>query len=265
MSGLPREILKWIQSLDLSHPVRNTRRDFSNGYLVAEIFSWYFPEEIEMHSYDNGTSLPSRQGNWSQLQRFFQRHEFDIPKEVIDGTIHCKPNAAALLMERIYSLLTNRKIKNSPGAAEHEFDFTDNIYQEQLPAHARSTASMAIKNNIASTELTTDPDRILCRQKAQNIINIHLEHRKQERIEDPRRFRIRPTLGQLCPRRMPPSIVNNDGGSQLQRNHRDITGQTAEEDTTPGPFTEIQVNQLPVTGDGLLPPHTTGLYSMVHT
>lgn len=44
-------------------------RDFSNGYLVAEIFSWYFPQEIEMHSYDNGTSLPSRQGNWNQLQR----------------------------------------------------------------------------------------------------------------------------------------------------------------------------------------------------
>ncbi|XP_015763534.1 PREDICTED: spermatogenesis-associated protein 4-like [Acropora digitifera] len=194
MSGLPREILKWIQSLDLSHPVRNTRRDFSNGYLVAEIFSWYFPEEIEMHSYDNGKSLPSRQGNWSQLQRFFQRHEFDIPKEVIDGTIHCKPNAAALLMERIYSLLTNR-------------------------------------NNYACV----DPI------PAQNIINIHLEHRKQERIEDPRRFRIRPTLGQLCPRRMPPSIVNNDEGSQLQRNHRDITGKTAEEDTTTGPFTEIGV------------------------
>ena len=44
-------------------------RDFSNGYLVAEIFSWYHPQEIEMHSYDNGTSLPTRQGNWSQLQR----------------------------------------------------------------------------------------------------------------------------------------------------------------------------------------------------
>ncbi|XP_068702366.1 spermatogenesis-associated protein 4-like isoform X2 [Montipora foliosa] len=263
MSGLPREILKWIQSLDLSHPVRNTRRDFSNGYLVAEIFSWYFPQEIEMHSYDNGTSLPSRQGNWSQLQRFFQRHEFDIPKEVIEGTIHCKPNAAALLMERIYSLLTNRKIKNSPRPVEEEFDFTDSSYQEQLPAHARSTASMAIKNNIASTELSTDPDRILCRQKAQNIINVHLEHRRQERMEDPRRFGIRPTLGQLCPRRVPPSNYSEEG-SQFQRHYRDVTEQK-ELDAGPGPYTEIQVNQVTGSSDGFVPTHNAGLYSMVRT
>ena len=59
------------------------------------------------------------------------------------------------------------RIKSSP--VEEEFDFTDSSYQEQLPAHARSTASMAIKNNIASTELSTDPDRILCRQKVRNV------------------------------------------------------------------------------------------------
>ena len=29
---------------------------------------------------------------------------------------------------------------------------------------------MAIKNNIASTELSTDPDRILCRQKVANLL-----------------------------------------------------------------------------------------------
>jgi len=261
MSGLPREILKWIQSLDLSHPVRNTRRDFSNGYLVAEIFSWYCPQEIEMHSYDNGTSLPSRQGNWSQLQRFFQRHEFDIPKEVIEGTIHCKPNAAALLMEKIYFLLTNRKIKSSP--AEEEYNFTDSNYQEQLPAHARSTASMAIKNNIANTELSTDPDRILCRQKAQAIINVHLEHRRQERVEDPHRFGIRPTLGQLCPRKVPPPNYNEP----LQRHQRDTAGQNDKgtENSQPAKYTEIQVNQLTDTSEGFLPPiHSAGMYSVVH-
>lgn len=215
-----------------------------------------------MHSYDNGTSLPSRQGNWSQLQRFFQRHEFDIPKEIIEGTIHCKPNAAALLMEKIYTLLTNRKIKSSP--VEEEFDFTDSSYQEQLPAHARSTASMAIKNNIASTELSTDPDRILCRQKAQNIINVHLEHRRQERVENPRRFGIRPTLGQMCPRKAPLTNYNEEGSQQ--RHGKDVPEQNGEVETNPAQYTEIEVNQLSGTGDGFLPTrHATGMYSMVHS
>jgi len=47
-------------------------RDFSNGYLVAEGFAWYHPQDIQMHSFSNGTSIQTKLGNWKQLERVCQ-------------------------------------------------------------------------------------------------------------------------------------------------------------------------------------------------
>lgn len=202
MSGLCREVIKWLQSLDLTWQVKTPKWDLTNGYLVAEIFSWYYPQEIEMHMYNNGTSLDSKLRNWSLLKNFFKHHKFNIPEEYIEGTIHCKEGAAQLLVERIYESLTNRQIKKQPPAVE-EPDFTDRMYQEKLPFHARSTASQAVKNNIKITELMADKNIILGQQKAQTIINGHLLHRRDEREQDPLRFDRKPTLGELAPRSAP--------------------------------------------------------------
>ncbi|XP_028404669.1 spermatogenesis-associated protein 4-like isoform X1 [Dendronephthya gigantea] len=221
MSGLPRDILKWIQSLDLSHPVRNSKRDFSNGYLVAEIFSWYYPQEVTMHSYANGTSLEAKVGNWSQLTRFFQKQSFDIPKELVDGVIHCKPGAAQLFVQIIYSLLTNRSLKT---VQANDVDFTDFSYQNTLPLHARSTASQSVKNNISNSELCTEPDKITCTQKAELIINKHVERRKQERMGDPGRYGIKPSLGERSIRK-PPTF---DTAQSYQTNATDETSQNFE-------------------------------------
>jgi len=211
-SGLPREVFKWLQSLDLTFPVNNVRRDFSNGFLVGEIFSCYYPTEIEMHSYTNGTSLQTKLGNWSLMKRFFDRNEFDIPKEVIDGTIHCKPGAAELLVVFIYSILTKRPVRGWDWRGET--DFTDITYQVMLPMHARPTATRAIKNNTKITENITEPNMITNKEKAQVILKQHINHRKSQRQQDPRRFKIKPTLADLAYRLSP----RNDGTQEVLKN-----------------------------------------------
>ncbi|KAF4104851.1 spermatogenesis-associated protein 4 [Onychostoma macrolepis] len=203
-AGLPREVLKWLQSLDLSFFPKNVRRDFSNGYLVAEIFSWYFPKDFHMHSYDNGASLAAKQSNWSQIERFFEKQNISLLKEVIDGTIHCKPGAAELLVQEIYSFLTNRRIQT---IQKVEQGFTDKAYQDQLPMVARATASVAIKSNLSLSEVIAEPNIIANQRKVLAIIHRHIEQRKEERTQDPKRFDVKPTLGEQAVR-LPPLLAH---------------------------------------------------------
>ncbi|XP_066505931.1 spermatogenesis-associated protein 4 isoform X2 [Hoplias malabaricus] len=205
-TGLPREIFKWLQSLDLSFSPKNIRRDFSNGYLVAEIFSRFYPEDFPMHSYGNGASLATKQGNWSQIERVLTKKHLSLKKEAIEGTIHCKPAAAEALVQEIYTLMTNRRIRT---LQEGALDFTDQSYQDQLPIVARATASKAIKNNLRLSEEMAEPNITANQQKVQTIIHRHVERRKEERNLDPKRFGVKPTLGEQAVR-LPPTSVQND-------------------------------------------------------
>ncbi|XP_064637152.1 spermatogenesis-associated protein 4-like [Lineus longissimus] len=246
MSGLSREILRWLQSLDLTWQIKNPKRNFTNGSLVAEIFSWYYPEEIQMHMYNNGTSLDSKLRNWSLLRLFIKKHDLNIPDEFIEGTIHCKEGAAQLLIEKLYEILTNRAVKKKP--LEYEVDFTDHAYQAKLPMHARSTASKAIKNNLSITEILADRNIILNQQKAQTIINNHVEHRQIERLEDPERFNIKPTLGDLSQRKPPPPPQTLSQESTSLSQQRSFVKRSKEASTLSQEptyqFREIEVKQV---------------------
>jgi hypothetical protein len=110
---LSRELLRWVQSLDLAYSVKNVKRDFSNGFLIAEIFSRYYDKDIQMHSFDNGIALRIKKDNWGQLLKFLRRVGLQdlAPQDEVNAIIHCEDGAVVSFINRIYEVLTQRKVQ----------------------------------------------------------------------------------------------------------------------------------------------------------
>lgn len=133
---LPREIIKWLQSLDLSFSVKNPKRDLCNGYIVAEIISRYYPQDIDMLTFEKGSRLAAKVDNWEQLYRIFKKNNFGIVKQEFDPVLHCTAGAAVAFIFKLYNILTKRVVKPIPPPED----------QAELPAFMRDTAAKRLKD-----------------------------------------------------------------------------------------------------------------------
>ncbi|XP_003509597.1 spermatogenesis-associated protein 4 [Cricetulus griseus] len=193
-SRLSRSVLRWLQGLDLSFFPRNVTRDFSNGYLVAEIFCIYYPWELRLSSFENGTSLKVKLDNWAQIEKFLARKKFKLPKELIHGTIHCKAGVPEILIQEVYTLLTHREIKS---IQDDYANFTDYSYQMRLPLVPRSTISKSIKDNIRLSELLCNPNMLNNELKIEFLFLLQMLQRKLSRKLNPEWFNVKPTVGEI--------------------------------------------------------------------
>ena len=109
--SFPREIIKWIQSLDLSVQFRNTRRDLANGFLIAEIISRYRPGVLSLHSFENSHKTFFREDNWKQLAFVFSKLKMDFKEEEYDDIKDYNVDKTICFIVKLYQKLTHRKVE----------------------------------------------------------------------------------------------------------------------------------------------------------
>jgi hypothetical protein len=178
----PREVLRWIQSLDLAYSVKNVRRDFSNGFLVAEIFSRYYAKDVQMHSFDNGQSSKAKKDNWAQLIKLFRK--IGLPELISDQEAHwiasLEEGAAVTFLNRAYEVLTQRKLSlaTKPPTLTKE------------PGYARDNSVAKVRKAMQHNDLQEGYNMQKSSRVLASVLNDHERDLQEERFVDPDRYSI---------------------------------------------------------------------------
>eukprot|EP01032_Pedospumella_encystans_P028815 gene28815-32543_t len=225
---LPREVLKWIQSLDLAYSVKNVRRDFSNGFLVAEIFSRYYAKDIHMHSYDNGNAAKSKKDNWSQILKVLRRVGLpDLLSEEESHWIACLEDGAALnFLCKAYETLTQRKLSQQVKAPT----------MGKVAGYAKDISVTKVRKAIQHNGLKEGYDIQNAAKLLAGVVENHEMSLQGERFTEPDRYSV--TSNASNPRQ---SLQQNSiGGESMQSRIRPPPG----EDMPQVRAKEISVRQL---------------------
>jgi len=179
-STLPREVLRWVQSLDLAYSVKNVKRDFSNGFLVAEIISRYYCKEVHMHSFDNGTAVNAKKDNWAQIIKIISRiGMYDLISEADSGRlIRCEDGAAVEVITRMYETLTQRKITLA----------TKKPTTNKVAGYTRDTGAWKVREALRNSDLKEGSDENTMKRHTKSHLDEHERSIQEGRSIDQDRF-----------------------------------------------------------------------------
>eukprot|EP00759_Apiculatamorpha_spiralis_P041922 PhF_6_TR40342/c0_g1_i1/m.60002 len=187
--SVPRDVLKWLHSLDLSFTIKRPKRDVSNGYIVAEILS-RFNTSIPLHSFANGSSLSSKIDNWNLLEKYFKQMEVDVGKETIAAVIQNDDGYGAVtVLAALYRRFSGKK--NT--AVVIPMPNTKSVQQDTAPSFARPTAAKLLRDVNGGIKdkfktLLGKIDETTMRNANEGILQSHMEDITKEKLANPERF-----------------------------------------------------------------------------
>lgn len=217
LNNLPREVLRWVQSLDLAYSVKNVKRDFSNGFLVAEIFSRYYAKEVHMHSFDNGTAVRVKRDNWAQLIKIFRKVGLVdlLNEEEAFPIICCEEGSAVDFVTKLYETLTQRKIQRT----------TKKPTVGKVAGYAKEISTVKIRQAMKRADLVDDQtsDILLSSKIASEVLEEHEKSLQDERTSDPERFQVSSSIAGRTSQMAPKSVNDEDTEAVPQVRVKEIT------------------------------------------
>ncbi|CAG9572742.1 hypothetical_protein_-_conserved [Leishmania major strain Friedlin] len=109
---MQREVIKWVQSLDLSAPIQNPKRDLATGHLAAEIVARYSGTKyLDLERLPMGAAAATKRDVWSQVHRALQQLSCTtVTQPLIDAVLRREPNAALTVLEYLYEHFTGHTL-----------------------------------------------------------------------------------------------------------------------------------------------------------
>ena len=187
---LPRELAKWLQSLDLSYKIKIISRDLANGFSIAEILSRYpvpyvtgLPYDVtnyyrvNMQEFSNGNCFSERSTNWKHITDILtKKYHMSFPPDLPDKVKNYCPNAALEFLCLLYKFLTRKNLNIITKTDETEKYKNYNEFGI-LPNYMRPTTNILVRDN----ETQRIPDDLVRKFKIENIIQNHNKYLAAER------------------------------------------------------------------------------------
>jgi hypothetical protein len=109
-----RTLYAWIDQIPLSRPKKSISRDFSDGVLMAEIISAYFPSLVELHNYTPAHSVKQKLYNYETLnQKVLRKLGYVLTRSTIEDVVNCKPLAVEHVLNQLQLKMAKYKEKKS--------------------------------------------------------------------------------------------------------------------------------------------------------